>query len=58
MQALGVDLDLSDKGLGVRSRRYAMLLDDGVVSSCLGAGFFVMCLLLKPIFVWQQLAIA
>ena len=31
-QALGVELDLSDKGLGIRSRRYAMLLDDGVVS--------------------------
>ena len=26
-----MELDLSDKGLGVRSRRYAMLLDDGVV---------------------------
>lgn len=31
LQALGVELDLSDKGLGVRSRRYAMLVDDGVV---------------------------
>ncbi|KAK9812012.1 hypothetical protein WJX73_008798 [Symbiochloris irregularis] len=30
-KALGVDLDLSDKGLGVRSRRYAMLVDDGVI---------------------------
>ncbi|MQM16419.1 hypothetical protein Taro_049377 [Colocasia esculenta] len=31
--ALGVELDLSDKpvGLGVRSRRYALLADDGVV---------------------------
>lgn len=30
---IGVELDLSDKpvGLGVRSRRYAMLVDDGVV---------------------------
>lgn len=31
LQAIGVDLDLSDKGLGVRSRRYTMLVDDGVV---------------------------
>jgi peroxiredoxin len=31
--AMGVELDLSDKpvGLGVRSRRYALLADDGVV---------------------------
>jgi peroxiredoxin len=27
-KALGVELDLSDKGLGVRSRRYALLADD------------------------------
>ncbi|CAA6660737.1 unnamed protein product [Spirodela intermedia] len=33
-RALGVELDLSDKpvGLGVRSRRYALLADDGVVT--------------------------
>lgn len=30
-KALGVELDLTDKGLGLRSRRYAMLVDDGVV---------------------------
>jgi len=30
-QALGVSLDLTDKGLGIRSRRYSMLVDDGVV---------------------------
>jgi glutaredoxin-dependent peroxiredoxin len=30
-RAAGVELDLSDKGLGVRSRRYALLADDGVV---------------------------
>ncbi|KAI3860322.1 hypothetical protein MKX03_031003 [Papaver bracteatum] len=32
-RALGVELDLSDKpiGLGVRSRRYALLADDGIV---------------------------
>lgn len=29
--ALGVTLDLTDKGLGVRSRRYALLAEDGVV---------------------------
>jgi len=32
LQAIGVELDLADKGLGIRSRRYAMLLDDGSVS--------------------------
>lgn len=32
-KAIGVELDLSDKGLGVRSRRYAMYVDDGTVSS-------------------------
>lgn len=32
-RAIGVELDLTDKpmGLGVRSRRYAMLVEDGVV---------------------------
>lgn len=30
-KAIGAELDLSDKGLGIRSRRYAMLVDDGVV---------------------------
>jgi len=30
-KALGVELDLTDKGLGIRSRRYSMLIDDGVV---------------------------
>ena len=30
-KALGVELDLSDKGLGVRSRRYSLLAEDGVV---------------------------
>jgi peroxiredoxin len=29
-KALGVELDLNDKGLGVRSRRYALLADDQV----------------------------
>ena len=28
---LGLDIDLSGFGLGVRSKRYAMLVDDGVV---------------------------
>ncbi|KAK9853871.1 hypothetical protein WJX84_005400 [Apatococcus fuscideae] len=30
-KALGVELDLTDKGLGIRSRRYSMIVDDGVV---------------------------
>jgi len=28
-QSIGAELDLTDKGLGIRSRRYAMLVDDG-----------------------------
>ena len=31
-QALGLSLDLVEKGLGVRSQRYAMVVDDGKVS--------------------------
>ena len=30
-RAIGLDVDLSAAGLGVRSRRYAMIVDDGVV---------------------------
>jgi peroxiredoxin len=30
-KAIGLDIDLSDFGLGLRSKRYAMLVDDGVV---------------------------
>lgn len=30
-KAIGAELDLNDKGLGMRSRRYAMLVDDMVV---------------------------
>ena len=30
-KAVGLVLDLTEKGLGVRSRRYSMLVDDGVV---------------------------
>lgn len=28
---LGLDLDLTSKGMGIRSQRYSMLVDDGVV---------------------------
>ena len=30
-KALGLDMDLTARGMGVRSQRYSMLLDDGVV---------------------------
>ena len=30
-KALDLELDLSDKGLGIRSRRYSLLVDDLVV---------------------------
>lgn len=32
-KALGLELDLNGKGLGLRSQRFAMLVDDGVVKS-------------------------
>ena len=31
--ALGMELDLTERGLGVRSRRYSMIVDDGMISS-------------------------
>jgi len=31
-KALGLDQDLTQRGLGVRAKRYAMVLDDGVVT--------------------------
>ncbi len=31
--ALGVELDLADRGMGVRSRRYSMIVEDGVVKT-------------------------
>ncbi len=31
-RALGLDQDLSARGMGVRSKRYAMVIDDGVVT--------------------------
>ncbi|OVZ56626.1 peroxiredoxin [Pigmentiphaga sp. NML080357] len=30
-KALGLEFDLTERGMGVRSQRYSMLLDDGVV---------------------------
>jgi Peroxiredoxin len=32
-KAVGLELDLSARGLGLRSQRYAMIVDDGVVTS-------------------------
>jgi peroxiredoxin len=32
-KAAGLDLDLSERGLGVRSKRYSMVVDNGVVTS-------------------------
>ena len=32
-QALGLTLDLGERGLGTRSQRYSMIVDDGVVKS-------------------------
>jgi peroxiredoxin len=32
-RALGLELDLSKAGLGVRSKRYSMLVDNGVVKA-------------------------
>lgn len=31
-RAVGLDLDLTERGMGVRSDRYAMIVDDGVVT--------------------------
>ncbi len=28
---IGLEIDLTERGLGVRSQRYAMMVDDGVV---------------------------
>ena len=32
-KALGLTADLTERGLGVRSRRYSMVVDDGVVKT-------------------------
>jgi peroxiredoxin len=32
-EALGLDMDLTARGMGVRSQRYSMLVDNGVVKA-------------------------
>ena len=32
-KAMGLEMDLTSRGMGVRSQRYSMLVDDGVVKS-------------------------
>ena len=32
-QAIGLELDVTARGMGIRSRRYSMVIEDGVVSS-------------------------
>ena len=32
-KAIGLDMDLGERGLGMRSKRYAMIVDDGVVKT-------------------------
>jgi len=32
-QAVGLELDLTERGMGMRSQRYAMIVDDGVVTA-------------------------
>lgn len=32
-KSIGLDLDLTERGMGVRSKRYSMLVEDGVVKS-------------------------
>ena len=32
-KALGLEMDLTARGMGIRSRRYSMLVDDGIVGS-------------------------
>ena len=34
-KAIGMELDLTERGLGIRSKRYAMLVEDGVVKTLL-----------------------
>jgi len=32
-QAIGLELDITGRGMGIRSQRYAMIVDDGVVTA-------------------------
>lgn len=33
-KAIGLDIDLNARGLGIRSKRYAMVVEDGIVKVC------------------------
>ena len=61
VQKLGMTVDMTSRTMGVRTRRFAMYVDDGEVISfihsfvCLvGLGWFTPCLVLGPGQAWAQ----